>query len=266
LQPLELKRGLYLAPEFKNFEADGILAATTSYKHPIKTGSWHYHENAMVCFVLKGGNVEKRIGLEFERLPGRVTFYHAGELHQNIYKLFPAKGFNLEIEPHFLQQYQVSETDINASLKTNPKAQFSMYRIYKELAVNDKSSVSSAHILLLDIIASGKGIHQRKAPPWIASIIEVLNDRWNENVTLNDLSRICNVHPITISKYFSLYFQCTLGDYQRKLKVAKAIMLIQSLNTSLTDIAHHCGFSDQSHFVRIFKRQTGFLPKEFQKL
>ncbi|MFV8347795.1 AraC family transcriptional regulator [Flavobacterium sp. ZB4P13] len=37
-------------------------------------------------------------------------------------------------------------------------------------------------------------------------------------------------------------------------------------SASLTDISFECGFADQSHFIRTFKQQTGFLPKKFQNL
>jgi AraC-like DNA-binding protein len=34
---------------------------------------------------------------------------------------------------------------------------------------------------------------------------------------------------------------------------------------SLTDIALDCGFSDQSHFIRQFKRYTGIRPSKYRK-
>jgi AraC family transcriptional regulator len=52
----------------------------------------------------------------------------------------------------------------------------------------------------------------------------------------------------------------------RKLRVEKAMALMVSSHQSLTEIAYVCGFADQSHFIRIFKQHTGFLPKQYQKL
>ncbi|MEW6737177.1 MAG: helix-turn-helix domain-containing protein [Acidobacteriota bacterium] len=42
--------------------------------------------------------------------------------------------------------------------------------------------------------------------------------------------------------------------------------MIKNSQMSLTEIALHCGFADQSHFTRNFKEITGFLPKEFRKI
>ena len=79
------------------------------------------------------------------------------------------------------------------------------------------------------------------------------------------MSAIFKLHPVTLSRQFHNYFSCTLGEYIRKLKIAKAITLIKSTKNPLTEIAYQCGF-DQSHFIRSFKQLTGFLPMSFRKL
>jgi AraC family transcriptional regulator len=264
--PVELNRGLYLAPDYKNYDADGILAATTYYDQPIPPGLWHYHQNPMICFVLKGGNIEKRNGVEFERVPGRVTFYHAGEVHQNIYKVFPSRGFNLALDNEFFRKYSLSETNIYSSLNRNHQPQLILYKLYQELELKDDCSIQSAHMLLLSMISTCDDIKKRQSPKWFLLILEILHDRWNENISLEELALASDVHPTTISKYFTIFLQCTFGDYVRKLRVQKSLTLIQQPSTSLSEIAYQCGFADQSHFIRIFKHHTGFLPKQFQKL
>jgi AraC family transcriptional regulator len=82
---------------------------------------------------------------------------------------------------------------------------------------------------------------------------------------LQEIALIIGVHPVTISKFFRKYFSCTLGEYQRKIKIEKSIQLIKESKLSLTEIAFLCGFTDQSHFTRNFKNMTGFLPKKFQQ-
>lgn len=95
---------------------------------------------------------------------------------------------------------------------------------------------------------------------------EILQDEWNQNHSLSDLSIRLGVHPVTISKYFSRYFGCTFGEYMRKIRVDRSLFFIRNTHYSLTEIAFLCGFSDQSHFIRVFKQYTGLYPKYFQKL
>ncbi|HEX7458275.1 MAG TPA: helix-turn-helix domain-containing protein, partial [Ginsengibacter sp.] len=51
----------------------------------------------------------------------------------------------------------------------------------------------------------------------------------------------------------------------RKLRIEKAIELMKTNKYSLTEIAYLTGFSDQSHFTRIFKQHTNKNPSAFKK-
>jgi AraC family transcriptional regulator len=122
-------------------------------------------------------------------------------------------------------------------------------------------------LLLLELLnPSVRTNSYNKLPLWVKTLEQVLHDRWNENISLQELAILSGVSPITISKQFPFYFNDTLGCYMRKLKIEKALSLIKSTNLRLTEVAFECGFADQSHFIRTFKQLTGFLPKSFRKL
>lgn len=264
---LSLDRGHYLGKVAGICYADGIIAGTTTYPKEVFTSQMHYHNNLHISFVLQGGSIEKRIGSEYERLPGNIMFYSAGEAHQNIQKIFPSKNINLEIENDFFKKYEISEEAINIAITHNPDGKFLMLKIYKELSEGDSLSVTTINMLFLDFISSFEKINYKKGVPlWLKIIYELLNDQWNEKLTLSDLARAANVNPITISKHFHKYFSCTLGEYMRKLKIEKSIFMINDTTHSLTEIAYACNFADQSHFTRTFKQLTGFLPKQYKKL
>jgi AraC family transcriptional regulator len=227
----------------------------------------HCHDNLHISFVLQGGSIEKRIGSEYERLPSNIMFYRAGEAHQNIQKIFPSKNINLEIENDFLKKYGISEEAIKRAVTYNADGKFLMLKIYKELSESDSFSVTSINMLFLDLIINFEKInYKREFPSWLKIIYELLNDQWNEKLTLSDLARAANINPITISKHFHKYFSCTLGEYMRKLKIEKSMSMINDTTHSLTEIAYACNFADQSHFTRTFKQLTGFLPKQYKKL
>lgn len=48
------------------------------------------------------------------------------------------------------------------------------------------------------------------------------------------------------------------------LKYLKAMNLIHYSDLSLTQIAYSCDFSDQSHFIKVFKSFTNLTPKEYR--
>jgi AraC-like DNA-binding protein len=108
----------------------------------------------------------------------------------------------------------------------------------------------------------------KKTPEWVADLKEIIQDQIDTNLALSltEISSELKVNPSYISREFSKYFEdLSFGDYIRKMRVEKAIQLLHSSKYSLTEIAFLTGFSDQSHFTRIFKKHTGENPSFYRK-
>ncbi|MBS0030823.1 chromate resistance protein ChrB domain-containing protein [Chitinophaga sp. 22321] len=108
----------------------------------------------------------------------------------------------------------------------------------------------------------------RKIPGWAKELKEIIQDQidTNLNLSLKGLSETLQVHPAYLSREFSKYFDdLSFGDYIRKLRIDKAVQLLTGTGHSLTEIAYLTGFSDQSHFTRIFKKYTGKSPSIYKK-
>jgi AraC-like DNA-binding protein len=108
----------------------------------------------------------------------------------------------------------------------------------------------------------------KKTPLWVKDLKDLIQDQIDAQFTF-DLKKISNeleLNPSYLSREFSKYFDdLNFGDYVRKLRIEKAINLIQNTTYTLTEIAYMTGFSDQSHFTRIFKLQTGKNPSSYRK-
>lgn len=109
---------------------------------------------------------------------------------------------------------------------------------------------------------------KRKVPVWVGELKEAIQDQIDTNLTLSltELAESLDVNPAYVSRTFARYFDdLSFGDYIRKLRIEKALHLLDNTAYSLTEIAYLTGFSDQSHFTRIFKKQTGQNPSEYRK-
>ena len=108
----------------------------------------------------------------------------------------------------------------------------------------------------------------KKTPSWVKELKEIIQDQIDTHFTF-DLKQISNdleLNPSYLSREFSKYFEdLNFGDYTRKLRIEKAIKLIENSSYTLSEIAYMTGFSDQSHFTRIFKLQTGKNPSSYRK-
>lgn len=262
-----LKKGHYLAPVYQTYDLGDLSIGLTKYQRPVETGIWHTHERPMISMVLNGANSEYRKSKEIQRIQGSINYYNAHEAHRNVYVKFPSLHISLELEKDFLKEHNYLESDIELAIQKSVDAQFTFLRMFKDASFGDLQSAESAKLSFLSFVANAVNPEGKATSPhWMIKIKEILHDRWNENISLDDLSLQANVHPITISKNFRKYFSCTLSEYMRKVKVEHAIELLTSSKYTLTEVAYLCGFADQSHFTRVFTSVTGYLPRAFTKI
>ena len=107
---------------------------------------------------------------------------------------------------------------------------------------------------------------KKKIPAWAKELKEMIQDHIDTNFTLKEISKDLDINPSYLSREFSRYFDnLSFGEYIRKQRIDKAKLLIEAGTQSLTEIAYLTGFSDQSHFTRIFKQQTGDSPSEYKR-
>lgn len=135
----------------------------------------------------------------------------------------------------------------------------------------EKHTQSPFENLLLNVFnkfLKEKGSGTRKPPAWAKELKEIIQDQIDTNLSLSlkEISKNLEVHPSYLSREFSKYFEdLTFGEYIRKLRIEKATQLMHSPKYALTEIAYLTGFSDQSHFARIFKKYTGKSPSAYRK-
>ncbi|HEX8039040.1 MAG TPA: helix-turn-helix domain-containing protein, partial [Chryseosolibacter sp.] len=135
---------------------------------------------------------------------------------------------------------------------------------------NEKHTQNPAERLLLDVYKKflKKKSRSSSVPSWAKELKEIIQDQLDTSLSLSltQVSKTLNVHPSYLSREFSKYFDnLSFGDYIRKLRIEKALQLLNESNYSLGEIAYLTGFSDQSHFNRIFKKFTGKTPSAYRK-
>jgi transcriptional regulator GlxA family with amidase domain len=57
----------------------------------------------------------------------------------------------------------------------------------------------------------------------------------------------------------------TFNKYVNSLRISKARQLLHENNKSMSEIAFACGYTNQYHFTRTFKRLMNMPPRSFRK-
>jgi AraC-like DNA-binding protein len=121
-------------------------------------------------------------------------------------------------------------------------------------------------VAVLNRYLKNKPGSKKKIPAWAQELKDIIQDHIDANLSLKELSKGLDINPSYLSREFSRYFEnMSFGEYIRKQRIEKAIDLMQQPAYSLTEIAYLTGFSDQSHFTRIFKKHTGQNPSVYRK-
>ncbi|MBP9022549.1 MAG: helix-turn-helix domain-containing protein [Spirochaetes bacterium] len=93
-------------------------------------------------------------------------------------------------------------------------------------------------------------------------IRNIISENYSEKNTLEDVS-VCGKSRFSVLRSFRRDFGVTPSVYHILVRIRKAkVMMLEG--RSLIETALDCGFCDQSHFNRTFKKYTGLTPEEFR--
>jgi len=88
---------------------------------------------------------------------------------------------------------------------------------------------------------------------------------FHHEITNRHLAAISNMSVRAFERQFRATFHLTPQKFLRKLRLRIASRAIVFTTESLSEIALKCGFADQSHFSREFRRQFGRTPREYRE-
>ncbi len=248
---------------------DFILSETA---HPAKsTLLKHSHSNPYFCFVLQGAYTELYGRKELFCNPSTLTFRSAGEEHEDRFHDKDGRVFVVEIPPKWTEKLRENSLKLDSSIKfQNGSLSHLITKLNREFHYMDSTSHLVIEGLTIEIIAQAARNSvlavERKEPVWLKRVIELLHGSFFENLTLEKIGLQVGIHPVHLATIFRQKFNCTVGEYTRRLKIEYACRQISSGKLPFIEIALNAGFGDQSHFSKVFKRHVGMTPNEYKKL
>lgn len=93
----------------------------------------------------------------------------------------------------------------------------------------------------------------------VALLLEQIQDEWVLPLSLEDLASTVKMSRYQTLRHFRKEIGMTPHAYLTQLRVKNAKRLLE-IGRPLIEVAMECGFSDQSHMNRLFKRQFGISP------
>jgi AraC family transcriptional regulator len=220
----------------------------------------HAHELGTIDFNLAGGGRGTYAGREVESRAGAVEFFAPGRAHS--FQAGPSgiRTMHVSFLPDVLGERVACEGERPEAHVDQASAAGLATRLLGELCDPDCSSSLAAECLAYQLVEAticwiDKSEHGAR---WLTWARDQLHE--NHDLTLSQLAAQVGVHRAHLARSFSAQYGVSVGEYQRRLRLAKAAQRIASGDKSLTRVAHEFGFSDQAHLTRWFTRVLGVTP------
>ena len=229
------------------------------------TNPLHHHDQAFLDVSLEGLIQGRWKGQSVLRSPASVTYLPVGESHA-MAQDGPTRTFQVVIPTKWLASLDATERICFVEGKLANWKAASLYRAFKN---RDDLSAPDLEGLLSELLVLMFGRGEREAgshrPGWFAQAEEFVRTYFREPITPESVAAAVGVHPAYLMRQFREHLGCTLGDHIRTLRVQYARKRLTSSDASLAEIAYDAGFSDQSHFNRVFRRYYGTSPGEYRQ-
>ncbi|MGH9794507.1 MAG: AraC family transcriptional regulator [Candidatus Acidiferrales bacterium] len=248
----------------------GLLLAEVNYR-PLQQVAVHAHDHARFVLVLRGSFAET-----FGRGPRTVTpstliFRPPEQVHAQAFHERGARLLVMDLAPAWMERAREEAPVLNEAAEFRGGLLLHLaHRLHDEFNRRDEVSKLAMEGILLGMVAeASRRLEPRAAqrrPRWLDQVCDLLHARFAERLTMDEIARAVGVHPVHLARSFRHFHHCTLGEYVRGLRIEFACRQIAFSELPLSEVALVGGFSDQSHFSRIFKRHTGMTPAEYRQL
>jgi transcriptional regulator GlxA family with amidase domain len=200
-----------------------------------------------------------------------VRFLPAGELHENYFPV-DCRSLHIELRQPFLQLAAEHSSTICAPGELSHPSKVSLCaRLLREFRRNDDAARIDIETIMLQLLLDDRqdfaqNLTPRRGliPAWLLRLREMLREQEHARLTLAELSHSAGRHPVQISRQFHHHFGCTISEYMRRVRIARAQSLLSCRDMKVAEIALACGFSDQSHFTTAFRKLTGMPPHRYR--
>lgn len=96
-------------------------------------------------------------------------------------------------------------------------------------------------------------------------VLDYIAVNYGDNILLEDMATEASLS----TSHFARLFKQTVGQspYQflTAYRIEQAKKMLDNPHKLMVDVAFNCGFSDQAHFSRVFKKIEGLTPKQYRK-
>jgi AraC-like DNA-binding protein len=161
---------------------------------------------------------------------------------------------------HFSNDAEIAET-INKIIR-NCSSSDKAKNIYADLSLKELliRLVQSQHLKRVEMDKTDQKNSSRQH-----FLLDYIHGHLSDKLGVDALSRKAHMSRNEFFKWFRLQFGISPLEYINRERIKLAKQLLGSRNTTVTEAAYQCGFTDVNYFVRLFKKSEGITPGTFKE-
>ncbi|MDO4275822.1 MAG: AraC family transcriptional regulator [Eubacteriales bacterium] len=233
---------------------------------------WRDNYNSyLVMYILKGRAKVFCEGRAFDAEENQTVFLdcckpHGYEAKEGLETLwFHFDGHNTEEFYRYL--YNLQGCVMNAgdpyTIKNN---MYKIYHMHSGKEVIDEALQSAYIARILAEFFPHRICRDKESPTGIEKSINFIHEHFKEGINVKMLASQAALSEYHFLREFKKETGFTPHEYLVKTRMNKAKVLLRGENESIAQVAEECGFSNESTFIKTYKRHTGMTPGKFRKM
>ena len=283
---------LYENHDILNAPYEAFLFNTVKEEFPVKP-HWHYFVE--ILYMIDGTAFIEVNHQEFYVSEGDLVLFHAGDIHA----IYSATGRNLQ---YLVLKFDCNRLSVSSSYTPKLSAILQYARKFEQVSslfpatriqnfpirerfetciqeINRKGYGYDVRVhaeissLLIEIVRlwqeDGLSMQElfsvcAETEASIHNITEYIDRHASEALKVTDLADMCHMSYSHFAKCFKELYGRSCKDYLELIKIEKGEGLLLFTDSSLSQISQELGFSDCSHFIRIFRKWKKTTPGQYR--
>jgi AraC family transcriptional regulator len=105
-----------------------------------------------------------------------------------------------------------------------------------------------------------------RPPAWLARLMTEVRESWQPRVSVRDVARRADVHPVYLARAVRRWYGTGMGDELRRQRLRVAAAAVAGAAGTVSAAAQAAGFADEPHLCREFRRAVGLTPGRYRDL
>jgi two-component system response regulator YesN len=98
----------------------------------------------------------------------------------------------------------------------------------------------------------------------IKKVTAIIERNFHRALSINEMAALVNLSYSRLEHLFKAEMGITLSSYLKNIRIEKARELLETTFLTNQQIMAKVGLSDESHFVRDFKKAYGLRPRQYR--